>query len=231
MEDRLAGWTARPWPPRTVMRGRLVRLEPVDPERHGAALFRAAEGPGADPRLWDWMAVGPFGDERAFRTWLDTLPVSEDPLFLTILTEPDGTPRGMASFMRITPAHGVIEIGNIWFGVGLQRTPAATEAIRLLAHRAFAELGYRRLEWKCDARNERSRRAALRLGFGFEGIFRQHMVIKGRNRDTAWFAMLDRDWPIVDAAFRAWLEPSNFGPDGRQKRRLEEIRAELLDTR
>lgn len=227
MENLLSGWTVRPMPPRTALQGRLVRLEPVDPERHAAALFRAAEGPGADPRLWDWMAVGPFGSEPAFRAWLDTLPASEDPLFLAILTEPDGVPRGMASFMRITPEHGVIEIGNIWLGVGLQRTPAATEAMWLLARRAFEELGYRRLEWKCDSRNVRSRRAALRLGFAFEGIFRQHMVIKGANRDTAWFAMLDRDWPLADAAFRAWLDPANFDAEGGQRRSLEQIRAAL----
>jgi RimJ/RimL family protein N-acetyltransferase len=209
------------------MRGRFCRLEPVDPGRHGAALFAAAQGPGADPGLWDWMAVGPFAGEAAFRAWLDPLPASDDPLFFAILTELDGVARGMASFMRITPAHGVIEIGNIWLGTGLQRSPAATEAMHLLAQRTFAELGYRRLEWKCDARNARSIRAALRLGFSFEGIFRQHMVIKGRNRDTAWFALLDRDWPRVDAAFRAWLDPANQGPDGRQRRRLEEIRASL----
>lgn len=222
-------WSPRSLPPRTAMQGRLVRLEPIDPQRHGSALFRAAEGPGADPRLWDWMAVGPFGSEVAFRAWLDPLPASADPLFVAILTEPDGVPRGMASFLRITPAHGVIEIGNIWLGTGLQRSPAATEAMWLLARRAFAELGYRRLEWKCDARNGRSIRAALRLGFSFEGVFRQHMVIKGLNRDTAWFALLDRDWPRVDAAFRAWLDPANLGPDGRQRRRLEEIRASLAD--
>lgn len=230
MADDLAGWRPRPPPPRTAMAGRLVRLEPLDPARHGAALFRAAEGPGADPRLWDWMAVGPFGSEAAFRAWLDPLPASDDPLFFAILTEPDGVPRGLASFMRITPAHGVIEIGNIWLGVGLQRTAAATEAMALLARRALEELGYRRLEWKCDARNARSRRAALRLGFAFEGIFRQHMVIKGGNRDTAWFAMLDRDWPRIDAAFRAWLDPANQGPDGRQLRTLEEVRAALPGT-
>jgi RimJ/RimL family protein N-acetyltransferase len=224
MGGDLAGWTARPRPPRTPMQGRTVRLEPLDPERHGPALFRAAEGPGADSRLWDWLPVGPFGSEAAFRVWLDPLPASNDPLFFAILTEPDGVPRGMASFLRITPQHGVVEIGHIWLGVGLQRTTAATEAMWLLARRAFDELGYRRLEWKCDTRNARSRRTALRLGFAFEGIFRQHMVIKGENRDTAWFALLDRDWPLADAAFRAWLDPANFGPDGRQRRRLEEIR-------
>lgn len=230
MEQDLRVWRPRPTPPRTAMRGRFVLLEPLDPGRHSEALFAAAEGPGADPHLWDWMAVGPFGEAAAFRRWLETVEPSADPLFFTIVTLPDGVPRGMASFMRITPAHGVIEIGNIWFGVGLQRTAAATEAMALLARRAFDELGYRRLEWKCDARNERSRRAALRLGFAFEGIFRQHMVIKGRNRDTAWFAMLDRDWPRIDAAFHAWLDPANQGPDGRQLRSLEEVRAALPGT-
>ena len=224
MAEDLAGWTARPRPPRTPMQERTVRLEPLDPERHGSALFRAAEGPGADSRLWDWLPVGPFGSQAAFRGWLDPLPASDDPLFFAIPTEPDGVPRGMASFLRITLQHGVVEIGHIWLGVGLQRTTAATEAMYLLARRAFEELGYRRLEWKCDTRNARSRRAALRLGFTFEGIFRQHMVIKGENRDTAWFALLDRDWPLADAAFRGWLDPANCGPDGTQRRRLEEIR-------
>ncbi len=227
MTQDLGHWTARPLPPRTAMEGRFVRLEPLDAARHGAALFAAAEGPGADPRLWDWMWVGPFGDEAPFRPWLETVESSSDPLFFAILTLPDGVPRGMASYLRITPEHGVIEIGHIWLGVGLQKTPAATEAMALLARRALGELGYRRLEWKCDARNERSRRAALRLGFTFEGIFRQHMVVKGRNRDTAWFAMLDADWPRVDAAFRAWLDPANFDAAGRQRRSLAEIRASL----
>ena len=132
--------------------------------------------------------------------------------------------RGVTSYLRIAPEDGVIEIGNIWFGAALQRTPAATEAIYLLARHAFDDLGYRRLEWKTDARNERSRRAADRLGFQFEGIFRQHMVVKDRNRDTAWYALLDHEWPSARRAFEAWLEPANFDPEGRQRRALAELR-------
>ena len=137
---------------------------------------------------------------------------------------PTAEPRGVASYLRIAPEHGVIEIGHIWFGAALQRTPAATEAIYLLARHAFDELGYRRLEWKTDARNERSRRAADRFGFQFEGIFRQHMVVKDQNRDTAWYALLDHEWPKARRAFEAWLDPANFDSAGRQRRALAELR-------
>jgi RimJ/RimL family protein N-acetyltransferase len=135
-----------------------------------------------------------------------------------------GRAGGMASFLRAEPAHGCVEIGHIWFGAGLQRTPHATEAIWLLARHAFDALGNRRLEWKCDAANERSRRAALRFGFTFEGVFRQHMIVKGRNRDTAWFALLDREWPAAGRAFEAWLDPSNFDAAGVPRRALAELR-------
>ena len=145
---------------------------------------------------------------------------SEDPLYFTIVRLPDEVPAGLAAYLRITPESGVIEIGHIWFGATLQRTTAASEVIYLLAHRVFDELGYRRLEWKTDVLNAASRRAAERFGFSFEGVFRKHMVIKGRNRDTAWYAITDDDWPAVRAGFQAWLAPGNFDSLGQQQRSL-----------
>jgi RimJ/RimL family protein N-acetyltransferase len=201
-----------------------VRLEPVDPAGHAGALFAA----GSEPRIWDYLGVGPFEDEAAMRAWLDACAASEDPLFFTILV--DGRPEGMCSYLRIEPGQGVIEIGWIWFSPALQRTRAATEAIFLLARTAF-DLGYRRLEWKCDARNQPSRRAAERFGFTYEGVFRQHMVIKDRNRDTAWYAIVDQEWPSVREAFEGWLADENFDEGGRQRERLDEIRARLGDHR
>jgi RimJ/RimL family protein N-acetyltransferase len=149
---------------------------------------------------------------------------SEDPLFFSLAPLPDGSPLGVAAYLRIVPEFGVIEIGHIWFGSSLQRTTAATEAIYLLARRVFDELGYRRLEWKCDALNAASRRAAQRFGFTFEGVFRKHMVVKGRTRDSAWYAIVDDEWPRVRAAFESWLEPQNFDAAGRQRRGLAELR-------
>jgi RimJ/RimL family protein N-acetyltransferase len=223
--DTGLAWQGAKEPVRRVLEGRLVRLEPLAPERHGPGLFAASNGPGADPALWDYMSEGPFADQGAFASWLERCARSTDPLFLAVVDKASRRPGGMVSFMRITPAHGVIEIGNIWFGAELQRTAQATETIFLLCREVFESLSYRRLEWKCNALNERSRRAAQRFGFTFEGIFRQHMVIKGRNRDTAWFAMLDRDWPDIRAAFEQWLKPDNFDEAGRQRRGLAELRA------
>jgi RimJ/RimL family protein N-acetyltransferase len=216
-------WTPARVPQPCVLAGTAIRLEPVNPEAHAQALFAAAQD-GRDPALWDYMSVGPFTDEAEFRSWLEAAARAHDPLFFAVIDAATDRPQGMVSYLRITPAHGVIEIGNIWFGPALQRTRQATEAIYLLARHVFEDLGYRRLEWKCNARNERSRRAADRFGFRFEGVFAQHMVIKGRNRDTAWFAMLDRDWPIAGRAFTTWLRPENFDPAGRQIRSLAAIR-------
>jgi RimJ/RimL family protein N-acetyltransferase len=217
-------WTPARSPERAVLVGVTVRLEPVDPGRHAAALFAAGHDE-RDPRLWDYMSVGPFANQDAFTAWLQTAAASSDPLFFTVVDQETNRPSGMVSYLRITPAHGVIEIGSIWFGPALQRTRQATETIFLLARYVFEDLGYRRLEWKCDALNARSRRAAERFGFSYEGLFRQHMVVKGRNRDTAWFAMLDRDWPAIGAAFAAWLAPENFDSAGRQRRSLVTLRA------
>lgn len=222
-DDALAWTPARP-PGHIVLVGATVRLEPVDPARHAADLFAAGHDE-RDPHLWDYMSVGPFADEGDFAAWLQTAATSTDPLYFAVVDQDTGRPAGMVSYLRITPAHGVIEIGSIWFGPALQRTRQATETIYLLARHVFERLGYRRLEWKCDALNTRSRRAAERFGFSYEGLFRQHMVVKGRNRDTTWFAILDRDWPLIGTAFAAWLAPENFDAAGRQRRSLAAIRA------
>jgi len=229
LEDALGpalGWKPLRLPARATLAGRTVRLEPIDPPRHGAQLYAASHGPGIDPALWLYLAVGPFANEAAFMAWLEKCAASQDPLFVAVVDQQNGRAVGMASFMRIEPAHGAIEIGHIWFGPVIQRTPQATEAIFLLARHAFDDLGYRRLEWKCNALNMPSRRAALRFGFSYEGLFRQHVVIKDRSRDTTWFAMLRDDWPPIRAAFTAWLDPGNFDSAGKQKRGLAEIRAE-----
>ena len=201
--------------------GTRVRLEPLDPERHAADLLAAAQG---DPQLWHYLPYGPFADEGELRSWLAERASSPDPLFLAVVDTNTERPQGVVSYLRIEPEHGCIEIGHIWFGAGLQRTPAATETIYLLARHAFDDLGHRRLEWKCDAANARSRRAAERFGFTFEGVFRQHMIVKGRDRDTAWFSLLDGEWPAARAAFEAWLRPENFDTDGRQRSPLAAAR-------
>jgi RimJ/RimL family protein N-acetyltransferase len=217
-------WHGATAPRREPIDGAYVRLEPLDPALHGPPLFAAAHGPGADPELWKYLSYGPFTDPAEYEAWLRSDATGSDPLVYAVVDTRAGEPRGIVSYLRITPEHGVIEIGHIWFGAALQRTPAATEAIFLLARHAFDELGYRRLEWKTDSANERSRRAAERFGFTFEGIFRQHQVVKGRNRDTAWYALLDHEWPAARAAFEAWLSPENFNSGGRQRRSLAELR-------
>ena len=202
-----------------------MRLEPVDPGRHAGDLFAASDGA---PELWDYVAYGPFESERVFTEWVKDRAASDDPLFYAVVDRDSGTARGMASLMRIDAENGVIETGHIWFAPVLQRTRQATEAIYLLARHSFDDLGYRRFEWKCDSLNQPSRRAAERFGFIFEGVFRQHMVIKGRNRDTAWFSIVDGEWPVVRAAFEAWLAPENFDEEGRQRRSLAEVRSSLV---
>jgi RimJ/RimL family protein N-acetyltransferase len=196
-----------------------VRLEPHAADRHGDALFAATD----DPERWTYLPRGPF-TRGELDAWLRACEDSVDPQFFAFVV--DGEARGMGAYLRIEPAHGAIEIGHLLFGAGLARTAAATETIYLLACRAFDELGYRRLEWKCDAANARSRRAAQRFGFTFEGVFRHHMVVKGRNRDTAWFAIVDDDWPAVRAGFERWLAPANFTADGSQRATLEALRAD-----
>ncbi len=213
-------------PQRSELRGQHVLLRPVVADEDAEPLFAESHPPLADPDLWTYMPGGPYRDVADLRTALSGMERSEDPLFFTLAQLPGEHPAGVASYLRITPEHGVIEIGYIWFGATLQRTTAASEAIYLLASNAFDELGYRRLEWKCDSLNEASRRAADRFGFRFEGVFRNHMVIKGRNRDTAWFAITDDEWPAIRGAFRAWLGPENRDGSGRQRRGLGELIAE-----
>jgi len=203
------------------LRGERVKLVPVAPE-HADELFAA--GHGGDPALWQYLPYGPFTHADEMRLWLKACAESEDPRFYAIVEQATDRAAGMASYLRFAPDHRVVEIGHIWFGAALQRTPAATEVIYLLARHAFGDLGVRRLEWKCDAGNERSRRAAERFGFTFEGVFRQHMLVKDRNRDTAWYSMLDGEWPAVRAAFEAWLDAANFDAEGRQRRSLAELR-------
>ena len=215
-----------PRPGREPLRGRHVLLRPVDPEADAEALF-AASHPDRDGRsIWTYLWDGPYVSPDEMRPMLEWAAGSEDPLFLAIEPLREERPTGLASYLRITPEHGVVEIGHIWFGFDLQRTAAATEAIFLLIRRAFDELGYRRVEWKCNAENDASRRAAERFGFTFEGVFRKHMVVKGRDRDTAWYAIVDDDWPPIRAAFEAWLAPENFGEEGRQRRALRDLMAE-----
>jgi RimJ/RimL family protein N-acetyltransferase len=214
-------WTPARRPERTALRGSHMLLRPVDPAADAEPLHAAA----SDPGHWTYLPDGPYDSPQALERMLRWAAGSDDPFYFTLATLPDERPSGIASYLRITPDQGVIEIGHIWFGSELRRTTAATEAIYLLAEHAFDELGYRRLEWKCNALNEASRRAAERFGFTFEGVFRKHMVVKGRNRDTAWYAITDDEWPSLRTAYRAWLAPGNFDASGRQKRSLRDLRA------
>jgi RimJ/RimL family protein N-acetyltransferase len=209
-------------PQRTVLSGRIVRVVPLEAAHHLDDLF-ACMGGTQHAGLWTYIFDGPFAARPAFAEALKRRQASGDPLFFTIVDANSNRAVGIASYMRIEPAHRVIEVGGIVFSPELQRKPGATEAMYLMARHVFEDLGYRRYEWKCDALNAPSRRAALRLGFTFEGIFRAHMIVKGRNRDTAWFAMLDSEWPARKAAFEAWLAPDNFGANGMQKQSLSAL--------
>jgi RimJ/RimL family protein N-acetyltransferase len=202
-------------PKRAVLQGRYVRLEPVNPMAHGDSLWENVRGP-ENERLWLYLFDGPFPDRAAFEANLQAKAVSEDPFCFAIVDQASGRAVGAAAYLRIEPKHRCIEVGGILFSPVLQRTRGATEAMYLMARHVFEDLGYRRYEWKCNALNDPSRRAARRLGFTFEGIFRQHMIIKGRNRDTAWFSMLDSEWPARKAAFEQWLDPANFDSQGCQ---------------
>jgi RimJ/RimL family protein N-acetyltransferase len=224
MAHTLKDWTARPWPKRQIMEGRLVRLEPLDPARHGDTLYAVSTVADAGDR-YRWLGDYPPQDREAFAGWMDKAASGDDPLCFVVVDRSSGRIVGRQNLMRIDAANGVAEIGNIYWGPELARTAAATEALYLFASHVFDDLGYRRFEWKCNDRNEPSKRAAIRFGFSYEGTFRQHMVVKGENRDTAWYAMIDRDWPAIAAAMRQWLDPANFDRDGRQKRRLEDFRA------
>jgi RimJ/RimL family protein N-acetyltransferase len=224
VSDDLKNWTARPRPGRIVLEGRYVRLEPLDAARHGDGLFEASSVADADGRF-RWLPDLPPADRPAFQPWLDKAVASEDPLFFAVIDKASGRIAGRQTLMRIDPANGVIEIGNIYWGPLVSRKPAATEAQFLFLRYIFDELGYRRYEWKCNNRNEPSKRAAERFGFRFEGLFRQHLVVKGENRDTAWYSIIDTEWPALKRAYEAWLDPANFDRAGNQKKRLEELRA------
>ncbi len=219
----LSDWTPRDLPTTEPLVGPRVTLVPTDVTGHALGLFEATRA--GDPALWDYLPWGPFPDESVFEQWLARFVADPGLHTETIVDQVSGRPVGSASFMRIDQANGVIEIGSIFLGPVIQRTAAATEALFLMMRHAMDDLGYRRLEWKCDAANARSMRAAERLGFIYEGTFRQHRVVKGRNRDTAWFSIVDGEWPTVRTALEAWLSPDNFDPDGDQLRRLEDIRS------
>ena len=222
----LSGWTSPPRPTRERMAGRFCRLEALDPARHAADLFEAfsLDRSGA---MWTYLPYGPFEGFETYLRWMNSACLGDDPLFFSIIDGVSGRAVGVASFMRIDPVMGVIEVGHLGFSPSLQRRPAATAALVLMMRRAF-ELGYRRYEWKCDSLNAPSRTAALRFGFAYEGLFRQAVVVKGRNRDTAWYSVIDSEWPALRDAFERWLAPANFDAKGTQRLRLSELTREAL---
>lgn len=197
-------------PTRHALSGRFVTLLPLDPARDAAGLYAISHGTELRERLWTYLPYGPFADQTALRDWLDVQAQSLDPLFFTVMDNARQQPLGMVSFLSIVPAMRRLELGHLWYGPDAQRTRANTESIYLMLRESFA-LGYRRVEWKCNALNDRSRAAALRLGFRYEGLFRQHMIVKGQNRDTAWFAMLDHEWPAVQTNMERWLYANEAG--------------------
>ena len=219
------GWQPPPLPTKESMEGNHCRLTRLDPETHTADLF-AAFAKDTENIDWTYLPYGPFDSPSTLKTWLEAVAGESDPLFYTVMDSQEKAV-GVASYLRITPASGSIEVGHIHFSPQLQNTPAATESMYLMMKHAFA-LGYRRYEWKCDALNQRSRRAALRLGLSFEGIFRQATVYKGRNRDTAWYAAIDSEWPELQTAFETWLDPANFDASGKQKVSLSDLTAPVL---
>ncbi len=222
-------WSVRNPPARIRLVGRYCRIEPLDSKRHAEALFSVLNAEAAAAN-WTYLAHEPPREFAAYSTWLADLQLSQDPLYFAI-TDVDGRAIGTASYLRIDPDNGSIEVGHLNFSARLQCTPAATEAMFLLMQYAFGTLAFRRYEWKCDSLNALSRSAALRLGFRFEGVFRQALVYKGRNRDTAWFSVIDREWPALKVAFERWLAPANFDADGRQHETLGALKtACVIDT-
>ncbi|MGA7706017.1 MAG: GNAT family protein [Solirubrobacteraceae bacterium] len=216
-------WEPTESPARVSLRGSHILIRPVNADSDAVPLFSLSHPPDGDPRIWTYLPDGPYQSPEHLHQMLTWAESSEDPVFFTLVGLADEQPLGVAAYLRITPAFGVIEIGHIWFGASLQRTTAATEAIYLLVHHAFDALGYRRVEWKCNALNAASRRAAERFGFTFEGIFRKHQVVKGRNRDTAWYAITDDEWPAIQQGFERWLSPENVDEEGRQRRPLGDL--------
>lgn len=213
-------WSPALLPEARTLEGRYARLERIDAARHAADIWQAVAGHDA---IWTYLGYGPFADEAALAAFLQTRQPANDPALYAFVNKDTGKAVGWGAYLRITPLDGVIEIGHLLFSPSLQRTRLATEGIRLLLGQAFDTLGYRRVEWKCNALNAASRRAAQRYGFTYEGTFRQHMVLKGRNRDTAWFSILDGDWPAIRARFDAWLDPANFDAQGQQIKALSAL--------
>jgi RimJ/RimL family protein N-acetyltransferase len=209
-------------PERSPLVGRYARLEPVDPARHFDDLWPAVGDP-ADDASWDYLFNGPWRDADLFRAQMDAWNASEDPLFFAFVDAATGRAVGSGAFMRIEPGMRCIEIGHLWFSPAMRRSRIATEAIYLMMRHVFDDLGYRRLEWKCNAHNAPSRRAAVRFGFTFEGIFYRHMIVKGKNRDTAWYSLLAEEGPAVKAAYERWLDPTNFDDAGNQRERLADL--------
>ena len=220
-------WSPRPLPAEITLKGGYCRLEPLDAHRHAAELY-AAVSSGADHRDWTYMFAGPFEDQQDYRRYVEEAAAGRDPRHYAVIDQGQGAACGTAvgtlSLMRQDPAHGVVEVGNVMFSPVMKRRPISTEAQFLAMRYVFEDLGYRRYEWKCDSLNAPSRTTAERLGFTFEGIFRQAVVYKGRNRDTAWYSVTDAEWPTVKRGFEAWLSPDNFDGQGLQRRPLAELR-------
>jgi RimJ/RimL family protein N-acetyltransferase len=229
MEDRPIGPVVdaipRPLPARTPIRGRYAHLEPLH-RRHGPELWQAMQAKGAEAS-WDYLGYGPFGSADALTNFVTDFAANHDPMAWAVRPVATGAVTGWLTLMDIQPRNAAIELGHIWFGPAMQRTRASTEAMFLLLRMAADELGYRRLVWKCNALNAPSRRAAERLGFTYEGTLRAHLIVKGRRRDTAYFSILDDEWPRCRDALQAWLDPANFDPEGTARRSLSDIRAEL----
>ncbi|MCX9154810.1 GNAT family N-acetyltransferase [Niveibacterium sp. 24ML] len=224
--DEVSGWTPPPRPGGVTLTGRFCRVEPIEPARHAEALF-AANAQDSDGRSWTYLPYGPFATFAEYRDWLSTMAAGQDPCFYAIVDAASGLAVGVCSYLRIDPAAGSIEVGHLHFSPRLQGKPAATEAMFLMMQHAFT-LGYRRYEWKCNALNAPSRRAAQRLGFSYEGCFRQARVDRGRNRDTTWYSVIDSEWPALKAVFEQWLGPENFDADGRQRVALSVLTNGLL---
>lgn len=221
-------WTPPPAPPQTILEGRYCRVEPLRADQHAATLYAANS---ADPgHMWTYLGYGPFEGYGNYKEWMESIESSQDPRFHAIVEKATGQASGVAAYLRIDRNNGVIEVGHIVYAPRLRRAAAATEAMFLLMQQAFG-LGYRRYEWKCDALNAPSRAAAQRLGFSYEGLFRQAVIYKGRNRDTAWYAMTDQDWPAIRAAFTQWLAPENFDEQGQQHMALSTLTGPLLVAR
>ena len=229
MTEDMHHWTPRPRPEGVTMEGRFIRLEKLDSARHAGGLYAASAVADSDAKF-RWLYETPPEGPAEFRTWVDKVAASADPIFFAIIDKASGAVAGRQTLMRIDAANGAVEIGNIYWGPLIARKPAATEALYLFAHYVFDVLGYRRFEWKCNDDNQPSKKAAHRFGFQAEGLFRQHLVVKGLNRDTAWFAMIDKDWAKLKPAYEAWLAPENFDEIGLQRRKLEDLRAEFGDT-